>query len=179
MPLVNTSIHPPASSGESRQDPPYIGTILDRGGIFTGHQTTSKKRLLEQIANIFAEQLPDIDASQIFSTLIERENLGSTGIGNGIALPHGRISGLDSVAGIFLRLQDPLDYDAADNLPVNLIFAILVPENATEEHLKLLASLAGIFRDEESRQKLLETNDPTQIRAIFDIPADNGKSTLT
>ncbi|MGB5281297.1 MAG: PTS sugar transporter subunit IIA, partial [Arenicellales bacterium] len=97
-----------------------------------------------------------------------------TGIGNGIALPHARISGLDDVAGIFLRLQEPLEFDAADHLPVNLIFAILVPENATEEHLKLLASLAGIFRVDETRRKLLETSDAAQIRAIFGTQAEIG-----
>ena len=174
MPIGHANMQHPAASGESHHDTPDIGAILDRGGIFTDHQTPSKKRLLEQIANLFAEQLPDTDAGQIFSTLIERENLGSTGIGNGIALPHGRISGLENVAGIFLRLQDPLEFDAVDNLPVNLIFAILVPENATEEHLQLLASLAGVFRDEETRLKLLEISDSAQIRSIFDTSAENG-----
>ena len=173
MSVSHANISRTASPGESHQGSPGIGTILDRGGIFTGHQTTSKKRLLENIANIFAKRLPGNDAGQIFSTLIERENLGSTGIGDGIALPHGRISGLDNVAGIFLQLQEPLDFDAADQLPVKLIFAILVPEDATEEHLKLLASLAGIFRDKETRQKLLETSDTSLIRSIFDAPADN------
>ena len=178
MSLNHANITPPSTAGEALQSSPAIGDILDRGGIFVGHQTTSKKRLLEQIANIFAEQLAGTNtgAGQIFSTLIERENLGSTGIGNGIALPHGRIPGLDYVAGIFLRLQDPLDFDAVDHLPVNLIFAILVPENATEEHLKLLASLAAIFRDESLRQKLLETTDTAQIRAIFNTsPGDGGQ----
>ena len=173
MSVGHANISHPASSGESHQGSPDIGSILDRGGIFTGHLSTSKKRLLEQIANIFADRLPGKNAGQIFSTLIERENLGSTGIGDGIALPHGRISGLDNVAGLFMRLQEPLDFDAADHLPVDLIFAILVPEDATEEHLKLLASLAGIFRDKETRQKLLETSDPSLIRAIFDAPSEN------
>ena len=72
-----------------------------------------------------------------------------------------------------MRLQEPLDFDAADHLPVDLVFAILVPEDATEEHLKLLASLAGIFRDKETRQKLLEISDPSLIRAIFDAPPEN------
>ena len=174
MPVGHANMHHPAASVEPHQDSPDIGAILDRGGIFIGHQTTSKKRLLEQIANMFAEQLPATDAGQIFSTLIDRENLGSTGIGNGIALPHARISGLDDVAGIFLRLQEPLEFDAADHLPVNLIFAILVPENATEEHPKLLAGLAGIFRVDETRRKLLETSDAAQIRAIFDTQAETG-----
>ncbi len=149
-----------------------IGEILDRGGIITGHQTTSKKRLLEQIADLFAEQLPAINAGKIFTTLIERENLGSTGIGNGIALPHGRIAGLDKVVGFFLRLQTALDFDAIDHLPVNMVFAILVPEDATEEHLKLLASLARLFRDEDTRQLLLETTDSSVIRNIFNTSTD-------
>ena len=164
---IHASVHHPSSAGKTHHETPVIGDILDRGGIVTGHQTTSKKKLLEQIANMFAEQLPDADASQIFSTLFERENLGSTGIGNGVALPHGRIAGLENVVGFFLRLQTPMDFDAIDHLPVSLIFAILVPEDATEEHLKLLAHLASIFRDEETRQKLLETSKSSLIRNIF------------
>ncbi len=167
MTASHASVHHPSSSGKSHHETPVIGEILDRGGIITGHQTTSKKKLLEQIANMFAEQLPETDAGQIFSTLIERENLGSTGIGNGVALPHGRIAGLENVVGFFLHLQTPMDFDAIDHLPVSLVFAILVPENATEEHLKLLASLAGIFRDEETRQQLLETSNSSLIRNIF------------
>jgi nitrogen PTS system EIIA component len=174
MPISHASIHQhPDSAGGKQQNSPDIGDILDRGDIVTGHQTTSKKRLLEEIANLFAAQLPNVEASQIFSTLIERENLGSTGIGHGVALPHGRVSGLNNVYGIFLHLQNPLDFDAVDHLPVNLVFAILVPEDATEEHLKLLASLAGIFRDQETRQKLLETSDPAIIRNIFDSATEN------
>jgi len=173
MSTSHASIHHPSTSGEAHYESSAIGEILDRGGIITGHQTTSKKRLLEQIANLFAEQLPDIKSGQIFSTLIERENLGSTGIGNGVALPHGRITGLDKVIGIFLQLQTALDFDAIDHLPVNLVFAILVPEDATEEHLKLLASLASVFRDDDTRQKLLETSDSSLIRSIFNNSTDN------
>ena len=167
MTASHASAHHPSSSGEPHHETPEIGEILDRGGIITGHQTTSKKRLLEQIANLFAEQLPGIDAGHIFSTLIERENLGSTGIGNGVALPHGRIAGLENVVGFFLRLETPMDFDAIDHLPVSLVFAILVPEDATEEHLKLLASLASKFRDEETRQQLLETSNSSLVRNIF------------
>lgn len=169
MSVSHASIRHPAMHGNKQDDAPDIGEILDRGGIVIGHQTTSKKRLLEQIANMLAERLPNIDARQIFRTLIERENLGSTGIGNGVALPHGRIAGLEDVVGVFLHLKNALDFDAVDHLPVNLVFAILVPENATEEHLNLLASLAGIFRNDEKRQKLLETTDPSLIRETFDM----------
>ncbi|MEA1888508.1 MAG: PTS sugar transporter subunit IIA [Pseudomonadota bacterium] len=170
MSASHASIHHPAMHETKQHDAPDIGAILDRGKIDLGHQTTSKKRLLEQIANMFAERIPDADARQIFSTLFERENLGSTGIGSGVALPHGRIAGLKDVAGIFLRLNDELDFDAVDHLPVNLVFAILVPEDATDEHLNLLACLAGIFRDDEKRKKLLDTRDTALIRETFARP---------
>jgi len=173
MSVSHASIHQPAMHGNEHHDAPDIGAILDRGGIVTDHQTTSKKRLLEQVAYMLAEQLPNTDAGQIFSTLIERENLGSTGIGDGVALPHGRIAGLDDVVGVFLHLKNALDFDAVDHLPVNLVFAILVPEDATEEHLYLLASLAGIFRNDEKRQKLLETTDPSLIRETFDMSVNS------
>ena len=177
MSLSNVSIHTSATGGEIHQGDSAVLKILNRGGIYLDHETTSKKRLLEQVANLFAEQLPDIEAASIFSTLIERENLGSTGIGHGVALPHGRINGLTEVAGMFLRLQEPLDFDAVDHVPVNLIFAILVPHDATEEHLKLLAGLANVFRDEQTRMKLLQTSDTTKIQEIFDINVDElGKS---
>ena len=164
----------PSGPGSSQQESPtsLIGDILDRGVIVTGLQASSKKKLLESAAMMFADRLPDTDAGQILSTLIDRENLGSTGIGHGVALPHGRIQGLDEVIGIFLRLEEPLDFDAVDHLPVNLVFAILVPQDATEEHLKLLASLACVFRDEETRDRLLNTSDTKMIREIFETPVE-------
>jgi len=172
MSVSHASIPHPAMHEGKQPAAQDIGTILDRGRIVAGLQTTSKKRLLEQIANIFAERIADSDAGNIFSTLIERENLGSTGIGNGVALPHGRLKGLDEVIGLFLRLQDPLDFDAVDHQQVNLVFAILVPEDATEEHLNLLALLANVFRNDDNRQQLLETSDPSKIREIFSSSMD-------
>lgn len=167
MSVRHANIQHPAMHENKQHDALDIGVILDRGRIVTGHQTTSKKRLLEQIANMFAESLPDADAGHIFSTLIERENLGSTGIGDGVALPHARIKGLEDVVGLFLSLQQPLEFDAVDHQKVNLVFAILVPEDATEEHLNLLASLADVFRNTEKRQALLETTDSSLIRETF------------
>lgn len=167
MSVRHANIQHPAMHENKQHDALDIGVILDHGRIVTGHQTTSKKRLLEQIANMFAENLPDADAGQIFSTLIERENLGSTGIGDGVALPHARIKGLEDVVGLFLSLQEPLEFDAVDQQKVNLVFAILVPEDATEEHLNLLASLASVFQNTEKRQVLLETTDSSLIRETF------------
>lgn len=172
------AIHDHAGSGSSQQSPrsSSIGEILDRGAIITDLQVSSKKKLLEQTAQLFAEHLPGVDASQIFNTLIERENLGSTGIGHGVAIPHGRIEGLDEVTGIFLHLEEALEFDAADHLPVDLVFAILVPQHATEDHLRLLAGLAGIFRDQETRDKLAATSDAAMIRDIFNSPAKQDTS---
>jgi len=170
MSVSHASINHPAMQENAQHNVPDIGGTLDRGRIVTGLKTTSKKRLLEQIANMFAEHIPDTDAGEIFSMLIERENLGSTGIGEGVALPHGRLKGLDKVVGLFISLQAPLDFSAADHQQVNLVFAILVPEDATEEHLNLLAVLAGIFRNEDKRQRLLETSDTSMIREILACP---------
>ena len=160
-----------AHAGSSR-----IGTILERGGISLGLQVTSKKKLLEHVAEMFAQRLSQLDAGQIFTTLIDRERLGSTGIGHGVALPHGRIEGLDEVVGFFLQLEEPIDFDAADHLPVNIVFALLVPQDATEEHLKLLADLAAIFRDDEKRENLLQATDISQIRDIFDATENKASS---
>jgi PTS system nitrogen regulatory IIA component len=167
MSASHANIEHPGLQKENHSAAPDIAAILDRGGVFINHTTTSKKRLLEQIANLFADRLTQADASQIFSTLFERENLGSTGIGSGVALPHGRITGLTDVIGLFIRLEDALDFDAADHLPVKLIFAILVPEDATDEHLQLLSHLAGIFRDSSKREQLLSLMDLSDIQKIF------------
>jgi PTS system nitrogen regulatory IIA component len=117
-------------------------------------QVSSKKKVLEAASDIIAENYPEYSSNKIFETLIERERLGSTGIGHGVALPHGRlINGSDTI-GVFISLSEGVDYDAIDKQPVTLIFALLVPENSTEEHLEILAKLAGFFRQEKNRQML-------------------------
>lgn len=146
---------------------PSIAELLDAGQIVIAHQTTSKKRLLEDIADRFAACEAGIDAQQVFATLIGRENLGSTGIGAGVALPHGRIAGLEHTIGIFMTLAQPLDFDSIDHERVSLVFAILVPEQATEEHLKLLASLAALFSRSELRERLRESRSPDEVRALL------------
>jgi len=119
----------------------------------------SKKRLLEHIAEMFAAHHERIQADEVFEKLIERERLGSTGLGQGIALPHARINGLDQAYASFIRLKQGIDFDTIDNSPVDLILALLVPENANEEHLQILAGLARFFSDASNCQQLRETND--------------------
>jgi PTS system nitrogen regulatory IIA component len=146
---------------------PAIDAALNKGGIVIEHETTSKKRLLEQLSEMFAARLTDLSADTIFTILIERENIGSTGIGEGVALPHARIPGLQETVALFVRLSQPMDYDAIDRQPVQLIFALLVPEAATDEHLRLLASLAARFRNSEVRNALRDSDDIDDIRHIL------------
>ncbi|MEC8443048.1 MAG: PTS IIA-like nitrogen regulatory protein PtsN [Pseudomonadota bacterium] len=115
---------------------------------------SSKKKLLEQLAALVAEQLGDASADDIYERLLSRERMGSTGIGEGIAIPHCRLLQCQQAIGILLRLQDPIDYDAIDGKPVDLVFALLVPEEATDEHLQILATLASNFSQEEYRTSL-------------------------
>jgi len=97
---------------------------------------SSKKKLLEYLAGFIAEQLSDSSADDIYERLLSRERLGSTGIGEGIAIPHCRLKQCDQAMGVLLRLMEPVDYDAIDRQPVDLVFALLVPEEATEQHLR-------------------------------------------
>jgi PTS system nitrogen regulatory IIA component len=105
-------------------------------------QGTSKKRVLELISQIANQYLMDIDQATILSSLTCREKMGSTGIGNGIALPHGRLHDLENVVAILVTSEKPIDYDAIDNAPVDIFFAILVPENKASEHLGTLSAIA-------------------------------------
>ncbi len=123
----------------------------------------SKKRLLEKLSSLLHKDHPDLDEQAAFQCLINREKLGSTGIGHGVALPHGRLPGIGKAIGAFAILENEMDYDSIDQQPVKMIFALLVPEDAKEEHLKLLSKLASIFNDEKLRDRLLQANDDDEI----------------
>lgn len=124
---------------------------------------TSKKRLLEQLGELLGRDGEGIDAQAAFHCLVERERLGSTGIGEGVALPHGRVPGLSRAVGALVTLASAMDYDAIDSKPVILVFALLVPETATAEHLQLLARLATLFRDPAVRRQLIEAQTPEEL----------------
>ncbi len=126
---------------------------------------TSKKRVLELISQIANQYLMDIDQATILSSLTCREKMGSTGIGNGIALPHGRLHSLENVVAILVTSEKPVDYDAIDNAPVDIFFAILVPENKASEHLGTLSAIAtklnnkgtlSLMRKAKTDQELFE-----------------------
>lgn len=132
----------------------HIHELISADRVACCQQTTSKKRALEQISQLLARDVPDLTAEEIFDSLIVRERLGSTGLGHGVAIPHGRLSGLSEPIGAFVRLETAIDYDAIDRQPVDLLFALLVPEEATDAHLQLLAQLARMFSDAAFSQRL-------------------------
>lgn len=134
----------------------HISSLLDPGRIACHQTTTSKKRSLELLSQLLSGALPEFSEGELFDSLVGRERLGSTGLGHGVALPHGRLNGLDAPIGAFVTLETAVDYDAIDDQPVDLLFALLVPEQSTEEHLQILARLAAMFSDAELCRDLRE-----------------------
>ncbi len=119
------------------------------------HQgSTSKEGALKLISQLLARSIPRITINEVFDSLLGRERLGSTGLGRGIAIPHGRIDGLQGPAGAFMRLSNGVEFDALDRKPVDLLFALLVPQEAADAHLQLLAQLARMFCDSAFTQGL-------------------------
>ncbi len=128
--------------------------------------STSKKRLFQEIGEII-ESAHGLPAGAAFDALQARESLGPTGVGNGIALPHARTSELSNVTGLFVRLEKPLEFDAVDRLPVDLIFALFAPEDAGVDHLKALALVSRTMRDQALCSKLRANSDPATLYAIL------------
>ncbi|MDP1645145.1 MAG: PTS sugar transporter subunit IIA [Thiobacillus sp.] len=127
---------------------------------------SSKKKLFEHAAELLAKT-HGLKPADIFTSLFERERLGSTALGYGIAIPHGRIKGLKDVSGAFYRLKTPLEFDAPDNQPVSLCFILLVPKDANERHLQILGELAQLFGDDAMRTKMLSVATPSELIALL------------
>ncbi|MBM3345348.1 MAG: PTS IIA-like nitrogen regulatory protein PtsN [Betaproteobacteria bacterium] len=130
-----------------------IAKLLPLSNIVLDLDVTSKKRMFEQAGLLF-ENNQGVARSSVFDSLFERERLGSTGLGQGVAIPHGRVKGLKEAVGAFVRLSAGVAFDAPDGKPVNLLFVLLVPEQATEQHLQILSELAQMFSDRELRERL-------------------------
>lgn len=128
--------------------------LLTIEAVSIGEHIPSKKRTLEKAAALLSCSNDSPTSERIFEKLLERERLGSTGLAGGVALPHARMAGLEKCRGAFIRLDTPVDFDALDGQPVDLVFALLVPEEATQSHLQLLASLAQIFGQTELCERL-------------------------
>ena len=127
---------------------------------------TSKKRLFQELGDVVATS-HGIDGATAFSALQERENLGPTGVGHGVALPHARIEGITEVIGAFIRVETPFDFDAVDKQPVDLIFALFAPEGSGVEHLKALALVSRTMRDSAICAKLRANGDATTLHALL------------
>lgn len=143
-----------------------LSEILKPGAVRAIGQVTSKKRLFQELAEL-AHAEYGLNASEVLDALQERESLGPTGVGQGVALPHARLHGLDKVVGMFIRLEKPLDFDAVDRQPVDLIFALLAPETSGVDHLKALALVSRTLRDGELRGKLRANDDPVALHAVL------------
>ncbi|MDR5905509.1 PTS sugar transporter subunit IIA [Franzmannia qiaohouensis] len=131
-----------------------LQTILPPERALFGVPGGSKKRVLEFFSTFIAQNTPSLDSQEVFSRLIGRERLGSTGIGNGVAIPHARSPHCKTPLAGFLKLSEAVDFDAIDGDPVDLVFVLLVPEQADDTHLALLAEVAGVMNDAETRAKL-------------------------
>ena len=143
-----------------------IPQLLPAEHIVLDLEVSSKKRLFERFGLLF-ENNQGIARSTVFESLFAREKLGSTGLGRGIAIPHGRIKGLRHASGAFLRLTTPVPFDSPDGAPVSLLFVLLVPEQATEQHLQILSELAERFSDRACRDALLQAQSADDVRNVF------------
>lgn len=143
-----------------------IQDILPATGIKVIAAASSKKRLFHDISDM-AETCFGLNHSTVLEALLERENLGPTGVGHGVALPHARLPGLTQVSGLFIRIKKPFDFDSVDRQPVDLAFALFAPEDAGVEHLKALALVSRTLRDQSICAKLRANEDPSTIYTIL------------
>src|SRR5215210_5436746 len=143
-----------------------VAKLLAPSHVLLDLQASSKKRLFEQAGLLFENQ-HGIARSQVFDSLFAREKLGSTGLGQGVAIPHGRIKGLKDALCAFVRLAQPVPFDAPDGNPVQLVFVLLVPEQATEKHLQILSELAQMFSDKALRELLTRAPDAATLHQLI------------
>ncbi|MCU0900861.1 MAG: PTS sugar transporter subunit IIA [Cypionkella sp.] len=143
-----------------------LAKLLSPGAVRVVGQITSKKRLFQELGEMVAASY-GLTAAIAVDGLQERESLGPTGVGHGIALPHARLEDLDRIVGVFIRLEKPLDYDSVDRQPVDLIFALFAPKDSGVDHLKALALVSRTMRDQAVVTKLRANTDPAKLHAIL------------
>jgi PTS system nitrogen regulatory IIA component len=152
-----------------------IVDLLAPESVIPALKAQGKKQLLQELAT-HAARITGLPERRIFETLNERERLGSTGMGQGIAIPHGRMAGLAKITGLFAHLETPVAYDAVDDQPVDLVFLLLAPEGAGADHLKALARVSRILRNQTTCEKLRAATRPEVLYALLTEPTNGGAS---
>jgi nitrogen PTS system EIIA component len=146
-----------------------ISDLLAPQAVFQRVKAPSKKKLITEIAG-FAAVAAGLDADKVFEGLWQREMLGSTGAGHGVAIPHARLAKLEKIVGLFVHLDEPIDFEAIDSAPVDLVFTLLTPVDAGADHLKALARISRLMRNAAVCEKLRAANDRSQIYALLTEP---------
>lgn len=139
-----------------------LADLLQQDAIIPALKVNSKKQLLQELA-AKASKITGVSEREVFDVILQRERLGSTGVGHGIAIPHGKLASIDKIVGVFARLENPVDFEALDDQPVDLVFLLLAPEGAGADHLKALSRIARVLRDAELVAKLRATESDTAI----------------
>ena len=147
-----------------------LADLIAPEAVYPSLKAKTKKQALQDVAQR-AAVLTGLDAREIFDTLLQRERLGSTGVGRGIAIPHGRMPGLPSIVSVFARLDEPIDFEALDNDPVDLIFLLLAPEHAGADHLKALARISRLLREPSTIERLRSSRDRAALYSVLTEPA--------
>lgn len=147
-----------------------LSDLITPYGVIPSLKAKNKKQVLQDLSERAAD-LTGLDQREVFNTLLQRERLGSTGVGNGIAIPHGKMAALNHIIGLFARLDDPVDFDSIDEEPVDLIFLLLAPESAGADHLKALARISRLLREPSALEKLRASRDRSAIYAVLTEPA--------
>ena len=143
-----------------------LADLLHQDAIIPALKVNSKKQLLQELA-AKASKITGLSEREIFDVVLQRERLGSTGVGNGIAIPHGKHASVRSIVGVFARLESPVDFEALDDQPVDLVFLLLAPEGAGADHLKALSRIARVLRDQDLVAKLRATDSASAIYAFL------------
>lgn len=143
-----------------------ISPLLPVSNVLLDMDVSSKKRVFEQVGLLF-ENNHQIARSLVFDSLFAREKLGSTGLGQGIAIPHGRIKGLKDAIGAFVRMRQPIPFDAPDAQNVSLVFVLLVPDRASDLHLQILSELAQMFSDKTLRERFMSVQTPAELHQLI------------
>ncbi|MBY0259803.1 PTS IIA-like nitrogen regulatory protein PtsN [Methylobacterium sp.] len=141
--------------------------FLSPDSVVSSLRARTKKAMLQEISAHAVRQLPALDEREVFETLMQRERLGSTGIGDGVAIPHGKLPGLDRLFGLVARLEKPVDFDALDGQPVDIAFLLLAPEGAGADHLKALAQVARLLREPGILERIRAARDASALYALL------------